>query len=166
MPTPTKFRNLLITTFRGLGLSFLFGVGALVILCGGTYVFYWWEQSSWRVSALSRLANAEQADAMVQSELSQIKVPTSESYPGSWVGRYVIKMTNGEHLVYEYWHRKALVADLLLARGSDGRWYSGNDHYCNDMAMIRFFPPSSSIAEFASKYSLHEFDGPKQTKAQ
>ncbi|MES2593901.1 MAG: hypothetical protein V4662_01115 [Verrucomicrobiota bacterium] len=163
MSAPVTLYKLLINTLRGLGLFFLV---VFLVFFLAPFSFKWIERNSWRSDALSRLAKTEGDDPMVQSELHNMKVPTSKSEPGSWSGRSVIRMTNGEYLIYQYWHRSAMVEDLLLARGSNGLWYSGHDHYCNDMAMIRFDPPASSIAEFASKYCLSEFDGPEQSKAE
>lgn len=136
-------------------------LGLLLIAFGWT----WTERIIWKSGALSRLATAERSDPMVQAELQSMKDPTSESGPWSWAGRCVVRMTNGEYLVYQYWHRQGMVADLFLARGSNGRWYSGNYHFCNDMAVARFNQRPSSITEFASQYGLSVFVGPESAKA-
>lgn len=138
--------------------GFLVAAVVLWFLIG--FGWMWTERTLWKSKALSRLATAERDDRMVQAELHSKAVPTSESDPRAWAGRHVIKMTNGEYLIYQYWHRSAGVADLFLARGSNGRWYSVNYHFCNEMTVARFTPQPLSIAEFASKYALSEFEGP------
>ena len=147
-----------------LAVGFIF-VGLLLLLLIG-FGWMWTERSIWKSGALSRLTTVEQSDPMVQAELQSMKDPTSESGPWSWAGRYVVRMTNGEYLIYQYWHRRGMVADLFLARGSNGRWYSGDYHFCNDMAVARFNPQPLSIAEFASKYALSEFEGPAAVPAE
>ncbi len=70
-------------------------------------------------------------------------------------------MTNDESLVYASRHgfNNGSVDHLFFAHGSDGRWYYSTYHFCNSMAGVMGDGPPGSIAEFASRYAVREFDG-------
>ena len=98
---------------------------------------------------------------MVQHELRSLNLAAQEAQPGLWAGNRVVRMTNGDYLIYAFWHgmNMGFVDHLFLAHGSDGRWYYSSYHFCQQLTTIRFYPRPLSIADFASKYSLREFDG-------
>jgi len=69
-------------------------------------------------------------------------------------------MTNGEYIIYAFWHgaNSGFVDHLFLGHCSDGRWLYSTYHFCNHMAGADADPPGS-INEFAATYSAREFDG-------
>jgi len=93
--------------------------------------------------------------------LAQLKASQGKEGNQPWTGEHVLLMTNDEYLVYAFRHGfdNGFVDHLLLARGSDGRWYYSTYHFCNHLTMLLSDPPPSSIAEFASRYAAREFDG-------
>lgn len=114
----------------------------------------------WKDEALTQIANTSLTNSEILTEIDQIKHPTSDLNFG-WANEHVISMTNGEYLVYAFYHgfNNGFVDHLFLARGSDGRWYYSTYHFCNEMAAVRGDDPPGSIAEFAKRYSVREFDG-------
>lgn len=118
------------------------------------------QRAEWKTTTLAQLSSAEITDPLVQSELVSLTGDsTNNSF--SWAGQRVIKLTNGEFLVYAFWHGQnaGFVDHLFLAHGSDGQWYYSSYHFCQQLTGIRFFPRPLSIADFADKYALREFDG-------
>jgi hypothetical protein len=77
------------------------------------------------------------------------------------VGDRLLLMTNDEFVVYSFRHgfNSGFVDHLFLARGSDGRWLYSTYHFCNSMVGARFDEQPGSISEFATRYSVCEFDG-------
>ncbi len=65
-------------------------------------------------------------------------------------------MTNGEYIVYDYWHgaNNGFVDHLFLGHSSDGRWLYSTYHFCNHMAMVVGDEPPGSNAEFAKRYAV------------
>jgi hypothetical protein len=51
------------------------------------------------------------------------------------------------------------IGQTFLARSADGHWYYSTCHFCDSMAAVRNEDPPGSIAEFARRYSVREFDG-------
>jgi hypothetical protein len=117
-------------------------------------------RQTWKTAALRELAELSITNQQVRTELEQIKHPTP-SLDFGWAHEHVILMTNGDYLVYAFWHgfNNGAVDHLFLAHGTDGNWYYSTYHFCTRMAAIAADEPSGSIAEFAGRYSVREFDG-------
>jgi hypothetical protein len=113
----------------------------------------------WKDEALVQIAKTSMTNEKVLTEIEQIKHPTPNLNFG-WTHEHVLLMTNGEVLVYASRHgfNNGFVDHLFLAHGSDRRWYYSTYHFCNQMAGAGADPPGS-IAEFAAKYAVREFDG-------
>ncbi len=117
-------------------------------------------RKSWNNEALGQLARTSLTNDEVRAEIDQIQHPTPSLNFG-WAHEHVLLMTNGEFLVHASRHgfNNGLVDHLFLAHGSDGRWYYSTYHFCNRMAGVSGDDPPGSIAEFATKYAVREFDG-------
>jgi len=117
-------------------------------------------RAKWAATALPRLAGLSSTSEVVRTELAQLRAPTPNLDFG-WTHDDVILMTNGEYLIYAWWHgnNNGWVDHLFLAHGSDGKWYFSTYHFCNHMAMISGGDAPGSIAEFISRYAVREFDG-------
>lgn len=128
----------------------------------------WWlakqkaarERAQWKGPTLERLAGLSVTNEQIRTELDQIKNPT----PGlnfGWAHEHVLLMTNGEYIIYASRHgaNNGFVDHLFLGHGSDGRWLYSTYHFCGSMAGTSGDDPPGSIAEFAKRYSVREFDG-------
>jgi hypothetical protein len=118
-------------------------------------------RARWKEVALQRLAGLSFTNEEIRSELAELtesRIPNTD--PG-WVHDRVLRMTNGESVVYLFWHgaNNGFVDHLFLGHSSDGRWLYSTYHFCSSMAAVRADDPPGSIAEFAQRYSAHEFDG-------
>jgi hypothetical protein len=115
---------------------------------------------TWKTSTLQKLGHTRIENEDIRTEIDQIKNPTPNLNFG-WAHDHVILMTNGEYLVYEFWHgfNSGTVDHLFLAHGTDGKWYYSTYHFCSHMAGILGDDPAGSISEFAKRYSVREFDG-------
>jgi hypothetical protein len=113
----------------------------------------------WKDQALVQIANTSMTNEQVLTEIDEIQHPTPNLNFG-WAHEHVLLMTNGEFLVYAFRHgsNSGFVDHLFLAHGSDGRWLYSTYHFCNSMVGADADPPGS-IAEFATKYAVREFDG-------
>lgn len=118
------------------------------------------ERAHWKTTALQQLAGMSLTSEPITTELEQIRHPTPNLDFG-WAHEHVVAMTNGEYLVYAFWHgaNSGFVEHLFLAHGTDGKWYYSTYHFCNRMAAISADDPPGSIGEFANRYWLREFDG-------
>lgn len=117
-------------------------------------------RGNWKNATLQQLAETPLNNDQVRIELDQIRNPTHNLNFG-WAHDHVILMTNGQYLVYAFWHgfNSGAVDHLFLAHGTDGKWYYSTYHFCSHMVGILSDDPAGSIGEFAGRYSLREFDG-------
>jgi hypothetical protein len=117
-------------------------------------------RENWKNATLRKLAETSITNEQIRVELDQIRNPTPNLNFG-WAHDQVILMTNGQYLVYAFWHgfNSGAVDHLFLAHGTDGKWYYSTYHFCSQMAGILGDDPAGSIGEFVSRYSLREFDG-------
>ncbi len=141
--------------------SVLLLILALPVGCWGVVQYKFTRvRQNWKNAALRRLADTSLTNGQILVELDQIRHPTPSLNFG-WAHDHVILMTNGQYLVYAFWHgfNSGAVDHLFLAHGTDGKWYYSTYHFCNHMAGILGDDPAASISEFASTYSLREFDG-------
>lgn len=136
----------------------------IVIFLGGCWAAvqfkYQRARVAWKNTALHQLSETGLTNEQILTELEQIRHPTQNLNFG-WAHDHVILMTNGQYLVYAFWHgsNSGVVDHLFLAHGTDGKWYYSTYHFCNRMAGISGDDPAGSIGEFARTYSLREFDG-------
>ena len=114
----------------------------------------------WKDETLAQLAKTSLTNDEILTEIDQIKHPTPD-LNFRWANEDVLLMTNGEFLVYAFRHgfNDGFIDHLFLAHGSDGKWYYSTYHFCNHMAAVIGEDPPGSIAEFAKRYSVREFDG-------
>ena len=143
----------------------LFCLGAFVLVAvvlAAAFRAYWWRyehaRAVWKTAALQRLAGL--SNEAVSRELEQLKESAGAGEYRRWTGDEVVLMTNGEYIVYAFWHgsNSGFVDHLFLGRCSDGRWLYSTYHFCISMAGADA-DPSGSINEFAATYSAREFDG-------
>jgi hypothetical protein len=135
-----------------------------VILVG--LVFGWWsftrykyqrERATWKTATLGQLA----ATSLTKEDIARDLAPWSTPEDQAWTGETVLLMKNGEYLIFAFHHgfNNGFVDHLFLAHGSDGHWYYSTYHFCNSMVTISSDGQPGSIAEFASRYAVREFDG-------
>jgi hypothetical protein len=142
----------------------LAGILLLVALPIGAFRAYQWRydhaRAVWSTAALQRLAGLSATNEDISRELEELKAPTGSGDYRRWTGEQVALMTNGEYIIYAFWHgaNSGFVDHLFLGRCSDGRWLYSTYHFCNRMAGADADPPGS-IDEFAITYSAREFDG-------
>ena len=76
----------------------------------------------WKDEALAQTAKTSMTNEEVLTEIDQIKHPTPNLNFG-WTHEHVLLMTNGEFLVYSFYHgsNTGFIDHLFLAHGSDGR---------------------------------------------
>lgn len=51
------------------------------------------------------------------------------------------------------------VHDIFVAKGSDGKWYYSDFHFCKQMMILASNEQPASLTEFKHQYFLAEFDG-------
>lgn len=119
------------------------------------------ERAAWKTATLEQLAAVSFTNENIIQELDKLKTSRASGKRLEWTAAHVLLMTNNEFLVYAFRHgfNDGFVDHLFLARSSDGRWYYSTYHFCNGMAAVTGEDPPASIAEFASKYAVREFDG-------
>ena len=128
----------------------------------------WWvkqglvrERVKWKRSTIEQLAGLSFTNEMIRLEITKLKSDQTSELDWDWIEDHVLWMTNGEQIIYAFWHglNNGLVEHLFLGHCSDGRWLYSSYHFCNNMAGIRGDEPPESINEFAKRYAAREFDG-------
>ncbi len=138
----------------------------IVVLLGAG----WWygekykmarKRAQWKTTALQQLASLSFTNDDIRAEIDELKAGPTPNDSRRWTRDHVVLMTNGEYIVYAYWHgaNNGFVDHLFLGHSSSGRWLYSTYHFCNHMAMVVVDDPPGSIAEFAKRYGVREFDG-------
>ena len=138
------------------------GLMVLVLAGGRVVVKHRYEQARavWKEGALRQIAQTAMTSAEVVTEIDEMRHPTPNRDFG-WTHEQVLLLTNGEFMVYAFHHgfNNGFIDHLFLAHGSDGRWYYSTYHFCNSMVAVMGDGQPGSIAEFAGRYAVREFDG-------
>jgi hypothetical protein len=123
-------------------------------------------RKEWKNAAIATVGMLAKDSRWVTNQISAIttapQVPEWAGIP-EWLSPNLILTSNGQWLVYTNVCNKenAGIRDLFIARGSDGKWYHSDFHFC--VKMITFavwpFPKPENIQQFAQWCSLREFDG-------
>jgi hypothetical protein len=118
-------------------------------------------RSEWKTRALLQLATLSITNKEISDDLAMLKADATPNFNWGWATDKVLRMTNGEYLIYAFYHgfNSGFIDHLFLGHGSDGRWYYSTYHFCNGMVAIRSDDPPGSIAQFAKTYAAWEFDG-------
>ncbi len=162
-PAPSPPRAVSHWRWLRVPLLILIGIGIAIALMLGT-VHYGLnrERVTWMQKTLPRLASPSPQDTqIVEGELMRLKAGPGLDGHHAWVEDHVVRMADGEHLIYAFYHgnNMGLYDHLFLARGSDGRWFFSTYHFCSHLVAVRFDEPPTSISDFAARYSAREFDG-------
>jgi hypothetical protein len=115
----------------------------------------------WMQATLPKLAGLSFTNDDIRQEIQSLRESEVQGDHQIWTGDHVLLMTNGECLVYAFYHgfNSGFIDHLFLAHGSDRRWYYSTYHFCNSMAAVMGDEPPGSIAEFSKRYAVREFDG-------
>lgn len=112
----------------------------------------------WKQQHLAELAARVAEASWPSNELARMESGQEED---RWLSKRIIRMESGEWLAYASVCAKepAGIADLFVARGSDGKWYYSTFHFCIGMLNLKIEDQPKNLAEFTSNYCLREFDG-------
>ena len=79
----------------------------------------------------------------------------------SWLSDSIILTRKGEWLTYANSCQKqdGRIADIFLARGSDGHWHYSTYHFCVGMVVLRMEEQPEDLDTFAKTHFLQTFDG-------
>jgi hypothetical protein len=118
-------------------------------------------RAQWELTALGRLAALSVTNEQIRAELIELKSEQPGNSDFRWTRDHVLLMTNGEYIIYAFWHgdNSGFVDHLFLGHGSDGRWLYSTYHFCNSMVGVLGEDPPSSVAEFERRFFVREFDG-------
>jgi hypothetical protein len=144
------------------------GVGGLlitvaVIVMGARSPLLSTARQAWKEMAIAEISSRVADPAWEGREMAELKKRATGDARESegWLSERLIVMRNGEWLAYANVCRKenSGIHDLVLGRGSDGRWYYSTYHFCKGMIVLRMEDESESLATFARDYYLRPFDG-------
>jgi len=141
-------------------------VVAAVVFMGGTATVGWLlnvrnqarRRAGWSRAAIQQIASLSITNEPLSGELAELRAGGDGRI--SWAAPHLLLMTNGEYLAFAsfHGHNAGPPPHLLIAHGSDGRWYYSSYHFCNEMAGVSGDEPPGSIAGFASRYFARPFD--------
>lgn len=123
---------------------------------------------NWKHAAIARISEHTENPEWIAKEIAELAaVPHGDRPWKSWLSKDLIVMANGEWMAYSSICRKQdfWICDIFIGRGSDRKWYYSTYHFCIGMcAMLMDYdmperPQPESIAAFAERHALKEFDG-------
>jgi hypothetical protein len=118
----------------------------------------------WRDQAVAKVQHRFDDKAWLGGELERLK-PRAASRPswGGWVGDELLMMKNGDWIICQNVcgkeHKRGLMKDLFIGRGSDGTWYYSTFHFCVHKCVLDNERQPDSLAQFVDAYWLAPFDG-------
>jgi hypothetical protein len=118
---------------------------------------------AWKERSIADIAARVADPSWPTNEFGRLK-PRSTNDPSddaSWLSDHIILTRKGEWLAYANSCQKqdGRIADIFLARGSDGHWYYSTYHFCVGMVVLRMEEQPEDLATFAKTYFLQTFDG-------
>lgn len=117
----------------------------------------------WKDTAVTGITHLMAQPMWLSNELGRLTPTSSNTYPDpeSWMTSHIIRMRDGEWLVYTNICQKEnrRVRDLFIAYGSDDRWYYSTYHFCIGMVVLRMDDQPASLLSFTTNYHLETFDG-------
>jgi len=118
---------------------------------------------AWKERSIADIAAHVADPSWPTNEFARLKPQnTNESIDdASWLSDHIILTRKGEWLAYANSCQKqdGRIADIFLARGSDGHWYYSTYHFCVGMVVLRMEEQPEDLATFAKTYFLQMFDG-------
>ncbi len=124
---------------------------------------------AWKDAALGEIRRLADDEGWVAGEISLLagkeKDRSRRVIVKGWLTDRMILMKSGEWLVYRSHCPKRPphdVADIFLARASNGKWYYSTCHFCVGMCalvMTQAEEQPPDLKTFARAYHLEEFDG-------
>jgi|SRR6185503_15429617 hypothetical protein len=121
----------------------------------------------WKENAIAEIARRAADSNWLASAVKSLSVELAKPDAGSddWLSEKVILLRNGEWIVFTNKCHKEdqRIHDIFIGRGSDGRWYYSSYHstyhFCIGMIVPKMDEQPESLAAFAKRYFLAEFDG-------
>ncbi len=120
-------------------------------------------RKDWKANAIAEITRSFGNSNWLASELRQMRTEMAkgDSWSGDWVSEHLILTRNEEWMIYANKCRKEdeRIHDIFIGRGSNGKWYYSTYHFCIGMVVARGDEQPESLAAFAGRYFLVEFDG-------
>ena len=118
---------------------------------------------AWKEKNIADIAARLADPSWPTNEFARLK-PQSTNEPSAdatWLSDHIILTRKGEWLAFANSCQKqdGSIADIFLARGSDGHWYYSTYHFCVGMVVLRMEEQPEDLASFAKTYFLQAFDG-------
>ena len=170
MKTKTKGCLIIAGAFAGIL------VLAALALAVGYPLYAAHARREWKEQAIPEIARLAGDREWIAREIIRLKLAAKAEKPGplrgengiGWLTDHMILMRNGEWLVYRNHCSKQsphTVKDIFLAKGSNGKWYYTTCHFCVGMYALILMQSElpenqpATLAAFAKRYHLREFDG-------
>lgn len=121
------------------------------------------DRLNWKNTVIQEISRWDNDKKWISEQISKLKTKDTQT-DGWWVADRLILMKDGEWLIYKsHCAKKAPhnIADIFIAKGSDGKWYYSTYHFCVDMFVLKYmneFGQSKNLKEFLSRYYLKTFD--------
>ncbi len=139
------------------------GTGAILFALKNADVHHYPERRAWKDRAIREINN-DLEDAEIYRVLAG-ELPRSQgerlSTDGNWLTRRAIAFRDDSWMVYRQQCHKAdpKIYDIFIGRGSDGKWYYSDAHFCINAYVLNSRGQPKSIGEFKQSFHLVEFDG-------
>ncbi len=138
-------------------------LAAAVIIAAALFFPSATARHGWKEKAIADISSRVADPTWVTNEVARLNRhgTNDPSDSDGWLSERLILMRNGDWLAYSSVCQKEnrRIADLFIARGSDGRWYYSTFHFCKGMLDLKMEEESEDLPAFVKAYSLRSFDG-------
>jgi hypothetical protein len=148
----------------------LLGVGcAVAVTVGAAIVVPLYRAhllNTWKRTAIPELARYTAASAEVARDLDRLRALTNADKNAKWFSGRLIPFPSGEWTAYA---NKSIrldwrYPDMVITKGSDGRWFYTTAHFCPDLIELYMEGPPATLGAFRQKYFFRQFSGDPEEK--
>ena len=117
-------------------------------------------RKAWRDAAIADITQRVNDMSRLTNQISEIKSNIGRG-GSAWFLDGVLLMRDGQWIVCTNICTKQnyRIHDLFIARGSDGKWYYSDFHFCIGMITLDILGQLANLTDFIQACSLREFDG-------
>ena len=147
-------------------------IAALLVIAGGAFALHrirradrhhYPERRAWMEEAIAAIRADLRDPAIHRTEDGKLLRPEEEiiSSSGNWRTGSAIAFWDNSWMVYRQQTQKVdpMVHDIFIGRGSDGKWYYSDAHFCIGSIVMDMRGQPDSIEDFRRSFQLREFDG-------
>jgi hypothetical protein len=135
----------------------------VVLAFGSVPVYRQHLRRNWKNQAVADIAKLAADSQWLAQELAEVqkRCPPGKRYERNWFSDSLALTADGQWVIYRGKCSKEdrKIADIFVAKASNGKWYYSTYHFCIRMESLRIDAQPVDLDTLIKDYALREFDG-------